>query len=81
MTSFYCVYCGEVFAKEDVSTPMESEDGNPLGWVWVRETCPRCHRGCDDWYASTTRPSPVDAVRHGRVRRKGRYVGHWEMMR
>lgn len=77
MTSFYCVYCGAVFAKEEVSEPMKSA----RGWVWMADRCPRCRKGLfDDWYASlngVTRYSHVlravalNAVRHDRGRREG----------
>ena len=87
MTSFYCLYCGAVFAKEEVSEPMESA----RGWSWMMDQCPRCRKGLfDDWYASlngVTRYSHVlravalNAVRHDRGRRKGTYVGHWRMER
>ena len=86
MTSFYCVHCGAVFAKGEVSEPMESAPG----WVWVRDNCPRCRKGMDDWYASLNgvtryrrvlRAAALSAVRHDRVPRKGVYVGHWRMER
>lgn len=84
MTSFFCVYCGRVFDKEKISTPMKQAPG----WVWMRDMCPGCGKGFDDWYVScrfvgeftrTTRIAAMTAVRHPRVRRKGRYVGHWAM--
>lgn len=83
MVTFYCIYCGGVFDKDEVSVPMEQP-----GWIWVRETCPRCHKGLDDWYHSTSgmtcyahklRAVADNAIRHNHVKRKGRYVGHWEM--
>lgn len=44
---FSCRFCGAVFDKEDISVPMDDP-----GWVWMRHTCPRCHKGMDDWYVS-----------------------------
>ena len=46
MTNFMCRYCGRMFKKEDISEPME---GCP-GWVWMRDSCPVCGKGLDDWY-------------------------------
>lgn len=46
MTRMMCRFCGEWFDKEDVSKPMGG------GWVWMRDDCPKCHRGMDDWYIS-----------------------------
>lgn len=48
MTRFLCIFCGESFDKEDVSIPMK----NSPGWVWMRDSCPKCHRGMDNWYIS-----------------------------
>lgn len=44
---FSCRFCGDVFDKADISTPMDDPR-----WVWMRDTCPRCHKGMDDWYVS-----------------------------
>lgn len=44
---FSCRFCGDVFDKDDISVPMDDP-----GWVWMRETCPRCGKGMDDWYVS-----------------------------
>ena len=44
---FICRFCGEVFDEEDISVPMDDP-----GWINVRDTCPRCHRGMDNWYIS-----------------------------
>lgn len=45
---FMCVYCGRVYKKEDISTPMKDYPG----WVWMLDSCPVCGKGCDDWYSS-----------------------------
>lgn len=45
---FSCRFCGAVFDKADTSVPMEDYPG----WVWMRDTCPRCHKGMDDWHVS-----------------------------
>lgn len=47
MTRFMCRFCGRVFEKEDISTPMKE-----AGWVWMRDDCPVCRKGRDDWYVS-----------------------------
>lgn len=47
MTRIMCRYCGEIFDKEEVSTPMKYKD-----WVWMKDKCPKCHKGMDDWYIS-----------------------------
>ena len=47
MTRMMCRYCGEIFDKEEVSTPMKDK-----GWVWMKDSCPKCHKGMDDWYIS-----------------------------
>jgi hypothetical protein len=49
MTKMMCRFCGEVFELEDISTPMPD---SPLGFVWVKDQCPKCNRGFDDWYVS-----------------------------
>lgn len=85
MTSFYCIHCGGVFDGADISTPMKDSPG----WVWMRDDCPRCHKGLDNWYRSlggVTRYTHVlvgaskNAIRHNHVRRRGKYVGHWRMI-
>ncbi len=50
MTRFMCRFCGRVFTKEEVSTPMTSPGAAPGDWVWMRVSCPACRRGRDDWY-------------------------------
>lgn len=50
MTSFYCRFCGRVYDQDEVSVPMKMP-----GWIWVKDECPGCHKGMDDWYVSTTR--------------------------
>lgn len=49
MTKMKCKYCGAVFDLKDISTPMK---GALLDFVWVRDRCPACHKGMDDWYLS-----------------------------
>ena len=44
---FSCRFCGDVFDQADISVPMDDP-----GWIWMRDTCPRCHRGMDNWYIS-----------------------------
>ena len=42
-----CKFCGSIFDLKDVSKPM---DNSLFGFVWVRDNCPNCKRGMDDWY-------------------------------
>ncbi len=42
-----CRFCGATFDLKDISKPM---DNSPLEFVWVRDNCPNCKRGMDDWY-------------------------------
>ena len=66
MTNFMCVYCGRVFKKEDISKPME---GYP-GWVWMRDSCPVCGKGLDDWYDKCRRTSnQIQVLKAIRVQR------------
>ena len=48
MTRFMCRYCQRIFEKEDISKPMK----DCPGWVWMRDNCPVCRKGMDDWYVS-----------------------------
>ena len=66
MTKFMCIYCGRVFRMEDISKPMEDYPG----WVWMRDTCPVCRKGCDDWYSKCRRTTnPVHVLKAIRVQR------------
>lgn len=42
-----CKFCGAIFDLKDISKPI---DNSPFGFVWVRDNCPNCKRGMDDWY-------------------------------
>lgn len=48
MTKYMCSYCGRVFRKEDISKPMKDDPE----WVWMRDSCPVCGKGLEDWYIS-----------------------------
>ena len=63
MTRFMCRFCGRVFEKEEISTPMKEE-----GWVWMRDNCPVCRKGMDDWYVSESwwKNEWLVAIRHQR---------------
>lgn len=56
MTRFMCRFCGHVFEKEEISISMESNTGKFKGWAWswtsIRDNCPVCRKGMDDWYVS-----------------------------
>ena len=47
MTLMKCRFCKAVFNLEDISKPMRMGD-----FVWVRDNCPNCGKGMDDWYVS-----------------------------
>lgn len=88
MTKFYCIYCGRVYDKEEISRPMKAPNGAITDWVWMDARCPGCRKGSDDWYYSCSRvdrfnhtlmTASLNAIHHPRVKRKGRYVGHWKM--
>jgi len=51
MTRFMCRFCGRIFEQEDVSVPMKDNVGF-TGWIWMRDNCPVCKKGMDDWYVS-----------------------------
>ena len=40
-----CKFCGAIFDLKDISKPMDTP-----GFVWVRDNCPNCKRGMDNWY-------------------------------
>ena len=40
-----CRFCGSVFDLKDISKPMDTP-----GFVWVRDNCPNCGKGMDNWY-------------------------------
>lgn len=65
MTNFMCVYCGRVFKKEDISKPMEDYPG----WVWMRDSCPVCRKGFDDWYRRCRIRDPLTLLKAIRVQR------------
>ena len=45
-----CKFCGTIFNLEDISTPMDPP--TILHFVYVKDECPNCKRGFDDWYVS-----------------------------
>ena len=45
-----CRFCGAVFNLKDISNSMGYDSGPRFGFVWVRDNCPNCKRGMDDWY-------------------------------
>ena len=47
MTRMKCRFCKTIFNLEDISKPMGIGD-----FVWVRDNCPNCGKGMDDWYVS-----------------------------
>ena len=65
MTKYMCVHCGRVFKKEDISHPMKDSPG----WVWMRDSCPVCGKGCDDWYTSLRWIVEYDILKAIRVQR------------
>ena len=51
MTKMKCIHCGAIFNLEDISRPMKTNKGEPIGdFVWIADCCPACHEGMDDWY-------------------------------
>ena len=88
MTRFYCIYCGRVYDKGEISRPMTAPNGAISDWVWMDARCPGCRKGFDDWYSPcsrvdrfnhTLRSASLNAIHHPRVKRKGTYIGHWKM--
>ena len=43
-----CKFCGATFDIEEVSKPMP--EPNPFGFVWMKDSCPNCNKGMDNWY-------------------------------
>ena len=53
MTQMRCIHCGEVFNLEDISKPIHekwNDHNKGFGFVWIADSCPKCHKGIDDWY-------------------------------
>ena len=51
MTKMKCIHCGAIFDLKDISKPMKTNKGEPIGdFVWIADCCPACHEGMDDWY-------------------------------
>lgn len=65
MTKYMCVYCGRVFKKEDISKPMKDYPG----WDWMRDSCPVCKKGFDDWYSKCRVCDPLLLLKAIRVQR------------
>ena len=74
---FMCRFCWSIFQKEEISTPMTNKKGERIGdWVWMRDQCPKCGKGLDDWYVPEREWADLwrDAVRYQRnVKRDARW--------
>lgn len=65
---FMCRFCNAIFQQEEIAVPMKER-----GWVYIRDSCPRCRRGRDDWYVSERmwKYEWKRAVRYCRIARRG----------
>ena len=75
MTRFMCRFCGRVFEKEEISVPMKEK-----GWVWMRDNCPVCRKGMDDWYVPEFmwKDMWLVAIRHQRNVKTSEVIRSWE---